>query len=59
MKLRAKRKDGEIVKITLVSQDLGDVAVLEALWNHDVSREKMVYRKGYVVLQAKVSPFRR
>ena len=59
MKLRAQRKDGKIVKITLVSEDPGDVEVLEALWNHDVSREKIVYRKGYVVLQAKVSPYPR
>ncbi|GAH39687.1 unnamed protein product, partial [marine sediment metagenome] len=39
--------------------DQGDREVLEALWNHDVSREKMIYRQGYVVLQAKVDPFER
>ena len=59
MKLRVKRKDGKIVRVTLVSEDQGDREVLEALWNHDVSREKMIYRQGYVVLQAEVSPFRR
>ena len=59
MKLRVKRKDGKIVKVTLVSEDQGDKEVLEALWNQDVSREKMIYRQGYAVLQAKVSPFRR
>ncbi len=59
MKLRVKRKDGKIVRVTLVSEDQGDKEVLEALWNHDVSREKMIYRLGYVVLQAKVNPFRR
>jgi len=59
MKLKVKRKDGKIARITLVSEDQGDREVLEALWNHDVSREKMIYRQGYVVLQAKVDPFRR
>ena len=59
MKLRVKRKGGEIVRVILVSEDLGDKEVLEALWNYNVSREKMIYRRGYVILQAKVSPFRR
>ena len=59
MKLRVKRKDGKIVRVTLVSEDQGDKEVLEALWNHDVSKGTMIYRQGYVVLQAKVSPFRR
>jgi len=59
MKLRVKRKDGKIVRVTLVSEDQGDKEVLEALCNHDVSRETMIYRQGYVVLQAKVNPFRR
>lgn len=59
MKLRVKRKDGNIVRVTIVSEDQGDKEVLEALWNHDVSREKFIYRRGYVVLQAKISPFRR
>jgi len=35
MKLRVKRKDGKIVR---------DKEVLEALWNQDVAREKMIYR---------------
>lgn len=59
MKLRVRRKDGKIVRVALISEDQGDREVLEALWNHDVSREKLIYRQGYVVLQAKVSPFRR
>jgi len=59
MKLRVKRKDEKIVRVTLVSEDQGDRKVLEALWNYDVDRETMIYRQGYVVLQAKVRPFRR
>jgi len=59
MKLRVKRKDGKIVRVTLVSEDQGDKEVLEALWNQDVGRERCIYRQSYVVLQAKVSPFRR
>ncbi len=59
MKLRVKRKDGNIARITLVSEDQGDREVLEALWKQGVSRENLTYRQGYVVLQAKVSPFRR
>jgi len=59
MKLRVKRKDRKIVRVTLVSEDNGDKEVLEALWYQDVSRGKMIYRQGYVVLQAEVSPFRR
>jgi len=59
MKLRVKRKDGKIVRVTLVSEDQGDKEVLEALWYQDVSKGTMIYRRGYVVLQAKVNPFRR
>ena len=59
MKLRVKQRDGQILGITLVSEDPGDREVLEALWNHDVKRECFRHRKGYVVLQAKVNPFRR
>jgi len=59
MKLRVKRKDGRIVWITLISEDKDDKEVLEALWNCDVSRETMIYRRGNMVLQARVSPFKR
>jgi len=59
MKLRVKRKDGKIARITLVSEDQGDREVLEALWYQEVSKGRMICRQGYVVLQAKVSPFRR
>jgi len=59
MKLRVKRKDGKIVKVTIVSEDQGDREVLEALWYQEVSKGRMIYQRGYVVLQAKVSPFKR
>ena len=59
MKLRVKQRDGQILGITLVSEDEGDREVLEALCYHDVSRENLIYRHGYVVLKAKVNPFRR
>jgi len=54
LKMRFKRKDGEITKVTLVSENEGDRELIDYLWNHGVSREKKIYRPGYVVLQAKV-----
>jgi len=59
MKLRVQRKEGKLVRVTLVSEDQGDKEVLEALWYQEVSKGRMIYQRGYVVLQAKVSPFKR
>jgi hypothetical protein len=59
MKLRVKRKDGKIVLVTLVSEDEADKEVLEALWYYDVTRGHMIYRRGYVVLQGRISPYPR
>ena len=54
MKMRFKRKDGEITKVTLVSENEGDRELIDYLWEHGISRETKIYRPGYVVLQAKV-----
>jgi len=59
MKLRVKRKNGRIIAVTLVSEDQADNEVLEALFHYDVSRERLIYRAGKAILQAKVSEFRR
>jgi len=59
MKLRARVKNGYITRITLVSEDPGDKAVLQALWDFEVSRERIIYQGGKVIVQAKVSQFRR
>ena len=55
MKVRAKRKNGEVIGITMVSENKDDENVLSYLWNHDVKRDRFIYRPGYQVLQAKVS----
>lgn len=59
MKLCVKKKKGRIVGLTLVSEDQGDKEVIEALFTCDVARERLIYWRGRVLLQAKVSEFRR
>jgi len=54
LKMRFKRKDGEITKVTLVSENEGDRELIDYLWEHDISREAKVYRPSYVFLRAKV-----
>ncbi len=59
MQLKVKVRGGKIVRLTLVSEDDGDKRIIEALYKYEVTRERMIYRQGKVILQAKIDPLKK
>jgi len=55
MKVRVRKKDGKITKVSLISEDEGDRELLEALWRLKVKSKILRHRPGYVVFQVEMS----